>query len=378
MNRLSQSRSAFFDLIRWSAALIVIVVHTHSYAQSAGKQDLRDFPCYTYVSQLGHQAVTAFFVLSGYVVAFATARHRGNGRYSFRDYVLDRWSRIYSVLPVAIVLTIVLDALGSKYSTVYHNASIIPQDRQFLRIAVNFLSAQGLQGYRVQLGSNPALWSVGYEFVFYLLFGIAYFRKDLFRHRAAALFVIGACVLVIGLKMSSYFLIWSQGVVSYFIAQRSRLSMSWLTALLFFPAFLLADRATQLLAAPIRSEWLADFLLGLFVAAVLAIDVRGKPRRLFLVSNSFMAEFSYSIYAFHMPVILFWYAVIERHSQLPPVASACIVTIVCLVVSRTLYYISERQRPALRRAARTFYESTLSPDAANRAAAESSGEGVPR
>ena len=54
-----------------------------------------------------------FFVLSGYVIASTVERKRELG-ITLNSYYLDRFSRIYSVLIPAIILTVLLDAIGAQ------------------------------------------------------------------------------------------------------------------------------------------------------------------------------------------------------------------------------------------------------------------------
>jgi hypothetical protein len=99
----------------------------------------------------------SWFFLSGHVVPYAAGKKPEDSSYSFGESFLDRWSRIYSVLLIASGFTLFIGFVGHCLSPEYFNGYFLPQDRQGPRLSMNFFALQGVQGYRIQLGSNPAL-----------------------------------------------------------------------------------------------------------------------------------------------------------------------------------------------------------------------------
>ncbi len=91
---LSTNASFLLDLVRFSAALMVVAAHlTHA-----------EFPTGFHERQwLGDVAVQVFFVLSGFVIRHVTLTRSAN----IREYFLDRAARMYSVMLPAMALTIV-------------------------------------------------------------------------------------------------------------------------------------------------------------------------------------------------------------------------------------------------------------------------------
>lgn len=350
---ISESKSDFLNLIRWLAALVVVLGHVDMYLQQLGGSTALN--AFGYAGMHSHAAVMIFFVLSGYVVAFATVRKSAVEGYGFREYFLDRWSRIYSVLFGAIAFTLVLDFVGRRLSpSFYANPEFIPQSGFALRIFANLFSLQGIQGYRIQLGSNPALWSIGYEFTFYLLFGLAYFRRKLFGSTWLVAALLAAALVAVGWKMAAYFGIWLLGVAAFHVSRGP-----YLKAFKPHPVLLLAALAA-VNHVIVRSnafglpELLQDFLFACAVAFALAFDVRpgqGWPRaRAF---NTYMADFSYSIYAFHMPLIFLLCSLLvaDVFQRLAwPTLPGIALTAACLAVGRCFYVLAESRRAAYRRA----------------------------
>jgi peptidoglycan/LPS O-acetylase OafA/YrhL len=61
---------------------------------------------------LGHQAVMAFFVLSGFLVGGTVVSRAECGQWSWIDYAITRMTRLWMVLLPALLLTAFWDNLG--------------------------------------------------------------------------------------------------------------------------------------------------------------------------------------------------------------------------------------------------------------------------
>lgn len=349
---LSPCKSDFLNLVRWLAALVVVMGHADMYLGSFGGTDPANWSAFGYLGTHAHAAVMVFFVLSGYVVAYAAERKSSRGNYGFRDYFLDRWSRIYSVLLAAIGFTLALDYIGGMLSSAYADPALIPQDSFILRLMANLLGIQGIWGYRIQLGSNPALWSVGYEFIYYLLFGVLYFRANLFR-RAWVGWLIAAAVLgLIGWKMAVYFGVWLAGVAAYHASRSGVITQRPINAWLVIAALFAANHLfvySNILGA---SEMLRDLVFAAVIALLLSLEVKQIPP--FVQKgrsiNSYMADFSYSIYAFHTPIIFFLCSLLFEgwFRTLPPLISGLILMTVSILAARMLFHIAEARRTTFR------------------------------
>src|ERR1700748_246533 len=98
---MNRSTSLYLDLLRVIAAFGVVFVHAD---QPWFSNDLFVRP------ELGHRLVMIFFVLSGYLIAF-TVEKKDKGA---KQYLIDRVSRLYSVVVPALILTFLFDSLGEK------------------------------------------------------------------------------------------------------------------------------------------------------------------------------------------------------------------------------------------------------------------------
>ena len=167
----------------------------------------------------------AFFVLSGYLVGSSIVRS-GMRDWSWRHYLNRRLTRLWIVLIPSLVLCALIDHIGFSafglhgiYGTGRNTNGIIPGPVQPQSTVADFFgNIFFLQGIHVPtFGANGALWSLTYEFWYYLLFPLVMlvaFAKSSLAKTLASLAALGI-VIFVGSTISLYFLIWLLGVVVY-------------------------------------------------------------------------------------------------------------------------------------------------------------------
>lgn len=97
---MHQALSVYLDALRFLAALAVYLFH-------AGHFSGVRIP---FFGEFGSPAVMVFFVLSGLVIAYASAARRsGPG-----EFAVARLARLWSVVLPALGLTLLLDTLGQR------------------------------------------------------------------------------------------------------------------------------------------------------------------------------------------------------------------------------------------------------------------------
>ena len=333
---VSESKSILLHATRWIASLIVLLGHAQMYAREKTGNGAFGWE---YIGDHAHSGVVIFFVLSGFVIAWSVDK---SADLTCKKYYIDRFSRIYSVLPMAIIFTVILDSVGGQLSSSYSNPHLIPQDNYWVRVLVNLFSVQGYQGYRVQLGSNSALWSIGYEFFYYIVFGLIFFWREIFHSKIKlASVVVLSLFILAGTKITLYFLIWLLGFIAYKLQKKMTLNFGYFW--LFLVVALLVNHFVVYLALG-NDEYLRDFSLALVVAAMF---VPATPSVGTVRFHKFMADFSYSLYAFHMPILFFAYFVILDSSN--SIKSFTLVAVaVCLVLAWFLSVLTEKKRFMLR------------------------------
>jgi peptidoglycan/LPS O-acetylase OafA/YrhL len=173
MVALRPTRLPGLELLRGLAALAVCAGHVRAlllppYRQGGGswwETGLYFLTCH------GEAAVWIFFVLSGYLIGGTVLRQRAAGTWNWPGYLLRRGVRLWVVLIPALALTFLCDAWRGDAPIPVGPALpalIDPARSAAATFLGNLFFLQDL--CFPTYGSNASLWSLAYEFWFYLLF----------------------------------------------------------------------------------------------------------------------------------------------------------------------------------------------------------------
>lgn len=350
---MNRALSVYLDLLRFMAAMVVFLQHAAAERVTGGVM-----PHFGY---LGGDAVMAFFVLSGFVIAYTTdAKNAGLG-----DYAAARLARLYSVVVLALLLTILLDQIGLRAAPEIYNFKVYADDAPLLRLGAALLFSTELWFVSIRTFSNPAYWSVSYEFWYYVLFGAWFFLVGAKRWLA-----VGAVSLLIGPKILLLLPVWALGVVVYYVKDR----IGWRTGLALFMGApmayawfkwvdgrtLLSWRANLLVPDGIDLSWSIDFPGKYFVGLIIACSIAGfaaiSPRVSFGrlgVPVRWLAGMTFSLYLFHMPLLHFFASVLPE--QVAGSVWRAALVLFCTVVSvAVLAQFTERRKDVVRRLIESF------------------------
>jgi peptidoglycan/LPS O-acetylase OafA/YrhL/protein-tyrosine-phosphatase len=310
---------------------------------------------------LGHEAVIIFFVLSGYVIAYA----RDIKERTLTHYTVARAARIYSVVLPALFLTGVLDYIGyaihpEAYPTGAQAWDQIPQ-----RIIGSLLFLNQAWFVSMQPFSNVPYWSLGYEVWYYVGFAcIAYLEG----RQGRWLFILVA--LLIGPKVLLLMPLWWGGVYIYRSRRLREISYgaAWAVVLgsvlggAAYLEFHLAAWAESVTLFLVGAEWtrelvsckhfLSDYYLGLCIAAhcvgARAICERHQDFPAFCVPLiRAMAGSTFTLYLLHRPLILFYSSVFHVESAGPGLYAGLLALIVATTYVISLF--TEQKKHVLKR-----------------------------
>jgi len=174
---------------------------------------------------LQDDGVIVFFVLSGLVIAFVTETRADEHR--FAPYLFARLARLWSVALPALALTTLFDALGQavRPETYWFHALNSASVAINLLVSALFANQFYLFGEGFQPGSNLPYWSLSYEFIYYVLFGLVFLRRNRARWVWAVLFAYLA-----GYRIMLLLPVWLLGVLVW--RGRGRVASAWLGWLL--------------------------------------------------------------------------------------------------------------------------------------------------
>lgn len=325
--------SLWLDGLRVIAAFTVLLSHI-AYERYTGTRYgfFRDY-------NLGSDAVVIFFVLSGFLIAYA-AEMRDR---TLPAYAWSRATRLWSVALPALVLTFVLDRLGLLINPAAYFAPFyepIPLGELLAR-GLSFSNEWFLDSER--LGSNGPWWSLSYEAGYYALFGAAFFLRG-----PARIAIMLAVAVLIGPRPLLLLPVWLSGVVLWRLAAAGRLNLgaplAWTFAVLpplAYGACLALDVPHALMNASAQmtglevKTWrvltgfsdeilwnsLVAALMSLHLAGIASLPQRSLPAPAMSVRAAkavkWLAGGTFSLYLMHYPVLQFADAVLPETMNLP-------------------------------------------------------------
>ncbi len=309
---ISPQLSATLDFLRWIAALLVLSEHVRAFYFPPFGQFINPGPftkVFYVLTGFGHQAVMVFFVLSGFLVGGRVLEKLENNSFKLTDYALDRFTRIYPVFLGSLIVTALCDWVGFTYF--YDNGlySVIPGNPIGV-IGYNVVNQWGVGEFLTDLfmlqglmgptfGSNGPLWSISMEFWYYFLFPailLPFYVKSLQQRFISILLLIAIVgLLSLNVEFFTLFVVWLLGV---FVRRVKIPFCSTPFAFIVFFCLLLNSRYGY------GNNYSKDLLMGIGCMLVIASLLNGGHFPVFGAKFSkWAADFSYSVYCCHFPVI---------------------------------------------------------------------------
>ena len=261
------------------------------------------------ITSLGHQSVVIFFVLSGFLIAGSVINQLKRGAFKFSSYFINRFSRLYAVLFIALLLTLILDHTGiyfdkiGLYSGKIKTATLgfsIADRLSFKYFLTSLLMLQEI--VLPPIGSNSPLWSLSYEFWYYILFPcmglfvLYVINKSIYLVIPFLVFV--ATTLFLPSIILLYFIIWLIGLIPFYLTLSNKLYKYILPVFFLFWVF-----SKNLIK---MNDFSYDLILGIIIALwVSSYSNFEQPLSTpALRINEKLAAFSYSTYLVHFPLIM--------------------------------------------------------------------------
>jgi peptidoglycan/LPS O-acetylase OafA/YrhL len=307
------------DLIRGVSALAVLIYHLRGlffvdYPFLANKS-LLSTGLYA-VTGYGHQAVMIFFVLSGYFIGTSVMESVCSQQWSWRTYLVSRIARLQLVLFPALVLGAIWDRIGMRIpqaAPLYYGGLYkfylpsVALRSTVLAFLGNFFFLQSIVS--PVFGSNGPLWSLSYEFWYYIVFPALILATAAWVGTRKRLLYSGLGLFLlwfIGLQLGFYFLIWLIGAFVGRLPRPARFksaipAVPWLGGLIFVGA--LSWTRTHRLSADLLSDYILAFCFALWLYTLL-LGSREDASSAYVYGAKKLAGFSYTLYLIHFPALL--------------------------------------------------------------------------
>lgn len=323
------------DILRLTAALTVFADHLllNWFQPLTVQYKIRDF---------AHTAVIVFFVISGYLIAFTTTKNnRGGVR-----YMQARFSRLYSIVLPALAITGLCQLLVSHLGTDLH--VLIYRGLSWPRYLMAGLFLNEIWFLSAGPPMNTPLWSLGYEFWYYMIFGLWFFRRRGLR----SLILPATACFIAGPKILLLFPVWLIGYLAYSIPmpevpKRTSFFLAGLCFILglavplYIPDLPLHDGSKPLYFS---AQFFTDLMTGLFIGLALWLIPQGESKPTVFLNKYLRlpADLTFAVYALHYPLMILWKAFFQR--QLRHASEIWEPALVILLISVATGYLLEKSR----------------------------------
>ena len=299
------------------------------------------------LGRLGHEAVIVFFLLSGFLVGGRGLEKIHQGSFNVASYSVDRFSRIFPPLAMAIVFYFV-------------TCLILGNDFNYLCAVGNLFCLQGVC-------CEPLLapfWSLSYEVWFYIaLAGIGLIFSKRIKNKVLGFLLT---VVVSGIFMSGlsfhYLALWLIGAAAYLTKPSRRNNFALVFAIIgTFVGIILwqmsAYPTTMSLPFKIENTKLIELFLammvGILIQQLILIEPKRKLPRFIERKLGYLAKFSYTMYLSHKTVLMLLFAFVFDKGVGIPGFRGMIQYIALLLITLAfcwcIYLVSERYTPQIKR-----------------------------
>ncbi len=276
--------------------------------------------------------------------------------FDFLPYTWRRFKRIYPPFLAAIVIGFCLDSIGQyfEYSIYNHatpNALInnnISIDFSVNQLVGNLLFLQNT--YVPVWGSNTPLWSLKFEFWFYMLYPLLYFinRKNVWLG-VAIVFIFSICILsglcILPVKL------FNEVIGALFCWWLGTLLADIYTKRVAWPIVYFSPFSILVFCIPIMQQFVPLYkdmfcALGFFGLLSFLFFLQGKGIALkWLVKLKGLGDFSYSLYVIHFPILVLMsgYLLSKNSNQMPHTQVYIFIGItICTMIAYALHFITEK------------------------------------
>lgn len=335
----------WMDVMRALAALLVSASHLRDILwRDAHVADGFLWKLFYLATGFGHSGVIVFFVLSGFWITGSVCKKLGSDDF-WRPYLIDRLVRLMIVLAPVLFIGAALDYLGLHVlrSATYTGSSgahslhlSVEQTFTFSNFFQSLFFLGGITS--PPFGSNGPLWSLSFEFWYYIWFpaiALCITRKRMSLALVSFLVIFFSATLLLG------FICWLMGSALYFVTRNAQGPSNRLASccvMLSLVLFLIVFFISRIFHAP----WFDPILASSFATLLFFIcskDLRFPPYLDFLAK--FGSTSSFSLYALHFPVFMIIAALVSGGNRQDPslglilisLASMMLLTLLSLIFS---------------------------------------------
>ncbi len=364
---MGAAKYSWIDFLRFAAAFQVVAGHATALIVNEKLSTGATSKVALLSTSFGRESVILFFVISGFWITRSVLR--SSAAFSWFDYATARFSRLWIVLVPALVIGGLIDVVGTSLGhSIYagtqgaNSINFSVSDR--LDIQTFVCNAAFLQTIACEtFGSNGPLWSLAFEFWYYLAFPA--FWLAVYCRRFNLLIVITLGLFVVNPGLASGFGVWLMGGVVQWLDNKNVGSRRF-ARLALLPSVLLVGIAIAGNRALHLNGHISILTIGasfaVFLYLLLAAQITFPAALRFFASYG--ADSSFSLYATHFPIMVFLASFITPDTRLAPSGFTALLvialTLACLLYAYFFSLVTEKKTPYLKRALKGFLQARLS------------------
>lgn len=356
MDNAKANKFSTLDLLRALSALLVAWGHSRfvMLKLSAEVPDLNYVNKLIYfIAGFGPQAVLVFFVLSGFFITRSIFNSFEKETFSFKSYFIARFFRLSVVAIPAVFLTLVLDNLSFNLFSSYY---LYKQNLGWIdSTSYSFFTFIGNIAYLQTLiansfGSNGPLWSLAYEWWFYVLapfaFTFFYSKKNI---TLIVFLLLYFTIFYFNSKIAFYFIYWLFGGLAYYLSIKNvkinKLSLHFIISLVL--VFCFATLIRLRFVSPTFGDGFLSLSVAYLVFILVKLNINIESRYL-----SFFTNISYSLYAVHFPIMMFIFSCFATKKMNPTFGNTILNIVffgIVIIFSYCFWYVFERNTEKIKR-----------------------------
>jgi len=307
----NQKNLAVLDSIRGLAAIYVILHHWLPHLNFIPKWISRG------IFVFGQEAVMVFFLLSGFVIGLSSFKTKN---LQFCTYFVKRFRRIYFPFIVALLLSVTVNYFQSNSEKI-----------SIINLLGNLFMLQDISSLKPGTWVEPflgnlSLWSLTYEWWFYMLFFVCFKTILSTKFRFYIVLLISALSYTIYLAFPNqiclvltYFVTWWVGVeLSDIYVKGSSFNISKLLPIITgLVGMNIMTFLPVLTSSTIRFGLYPFLIFRHFFSILLFVFVVGLSTKFslnFIIKLiqpfGMVAPISYGLYVFHYPILLQWHILV--------------------------------------------------------------------
>jgi peptidoglycan/LPS O-acetylase OafA/YrhL len=387
--KITKPTSDLMDAFRGGSALIVVAVH----AFQIFIIPYCGFGSYPHLltSLIATYAISIFFIVSGFMICISVLRHRKDGAFNSIGFAEARILRIYPPLTVAILITIavylVISNFGLHGAESYRLGGELSVVRESVKLewaaipSTFFLLYGAVPDALPPLNMDGPLWTLGYEWWFYILAFLTARLSNGFNWRTVLPLALVAAMLIYGRNWLFYrfFAIWLSGFgLGYFYANgvllkaKSRWLLAAIAALIVTAIAIGRDETLTLILNPFDTRDAQNLIVlsGGILTLLIALAVRSDIKLRYAGVLVSTAAFSYTLYVIHYPLLLLSYSFLHPlthgHSWIIAALAALGSVILIAMISSLFARLTENRKLFRRGIINSSDNSTLPTLAPNR------------